>query len=59
MRDTRSPDTLIEESFQLLESGMFGLARGQRPFEHVVLDRLSPKRSHGLQSFVFVVGDVN
>jgi hypothetical protein len=52
-------DTLIEEFFQLLESGMFGLARGQRPFEHVVLDRLSSKRSHGLQFFMFVVGDVN
>jgi len=55
----RSPDAVIEQFFQLLESGIIDLVGGQRPFEYVVFDRLSSKRGHGLQFFMFVVGEVN
>src|SRR5262249_13733515 len=55
----RSPNPIVEQFFQLLQSGIIGLCRAERPFEHVVFDRLPSKCGHCLQLFVFVVRDVN
>ena len=48
-------DADIEELFKFPKSGIISLICTEGPLEHVVLNRLSPKCSHGLQPVMFIV----